>query len=477
MSSGKAAVTGRRGSLVARLTLLSAASAFGLLLAAALFLNWELSGNLQRDAEDRLRHKVQVLERLLAESPPNLQGIRQEAHEEAEVSSESEFPFFLRVMDSQSHEVVASRSMAQLLPVATFGGDRTGAHRRWQSPQGTLYLLATADVRAGSSGATWTIHAAFDVTAMQRLLSRFQRDVILMLLVGLLAAATVGAWAVRRGLRPLHDIAAVMEPIGAAELDRRIATGRWPVELHGVADAFDRVLVRLQDSFGRLRQFSADLAHELRTPINNLMGEAQVALSRPRSIAEYERVLQSSLEELTRLARMIDGMLFLAQADQARMALKATPMLASRELHAVAEFYQALADEQGVTISVGGDAEFIADPMLVRRALSNLLSNALRHTSRGGLIQLQAQRASERVELSVSDNGAGIAQEHHAKLGDRFFRVDESRNASQPGYGLGLAIVRSIMELHAGALRIDSQPGRGTIAILSFPVTEAVQAV
>lgn len=118
---------------------------------------------------------------------------------------------------------------------------------------------------------------------------------------------------------------------------------------------------------------------------------------------------------------------------------------------------------------MSGDAEFVADPVLVRRALSNLLSNALRHTPRGGSIQLQAMRMAGGVDLAVRDNGAGIAPEHHARLGDRLFRVDESRNTSQPGYGLGLAIVRSIMELHAGTLRIDSEPGRGTVAILSFP--------
>ena len=451
--------------------MLSTVSAFGLLLAAALFLNWELAGNLQRDAEDRLRHKVQVLERLLAEQPPNLQGVRQEAHEEAEVSSESEFPFFLRVMDSHGAEVVASHDMSQLLPAQAFAGDQAGAPRRWESPTGTLYLLTAARATAGVPAETWTIHAAFDVTAMQRLLARFQRDVLLMLLVGLLLAAAIGAWVVRHGLRPLHDIASVMEPIGAAELGRRIATGRWPAELHGVAGAFDRVLDRLQDSFSRLQQFSADLAHELRTPINNLMGEAQVALSRSRSAVEYERVLQSSLEELSRLARMIDSMLFLAQADQARLALQTTHMRASTELRAVTDFYQALADEQGVTIESLGDAQFIADPMLVRRALSNLLSNALRHTPRGGCVRLQAARVPGGTELTVQDTGSGIAPEHHARLGDRFFRVDESRTTGNPGYGLGLAIVRSIMLLHSGSLRIDSEPGRGTTATLCFPDT------
>jgi two-component system heavy metal sensor histidine kinase CusS len=452
---------------------LSTLCAFALLLAAALFLHWELSNNLQRDAEDRLRHKVQVLARLIAEQPPNVQGLRQEAHEEAEVSSESDFPFYLRVLDAAGHEVVASHDMVELLPVAGFAGATGAAPRHWRSASGHRYLMSSAVEKAGDSGERWTIHAAFDVSATRHLLQRFRRDLVVMLLVGLIGAASLGTWAVRRGLRPLQYIAAAMEPIGAAQLDHRISAGRWPRELRGVATAFDQVLDRLQESFGRLRQFSADLAHELRTPINNLMGEAQVALSRPRTAPDYERVLQSSLEELSRLARMIDGMLFLAQADQARLAVQAVPLHADAQLRAVAEFYQALAEEQGVTVRVQGDASLLADPMLVRRALSNLLSNSLRHTPRGGMVELLAREAPGGIELEVRDNGAGIAAEHHARLGDRFFRVDAARSAQASGYGLGLAIVRSIMTLHAGDMRIESAPGRGTSVTLEFPSAPA----
>lgn len=461
----------RQPSLATRLTVLSSVAAFGLLLAAALFLHWELSNSLQRDAEDRLRHKVQVLARLLAEQPPNLQGIRQEAHEEAEVSSESDYPFYLRVLDAAGEVVVTSHDMTELLPLAEFAAATGAVPRHWRAPGGERYLMSAATGKAGDSGERWTIHAAFEVSAMQHLLGRFRRDLMVMLLVGLLAAASLGAWAVRRGLTPLQHIAAAMQPIGAAELDRRISAGSWPRELGGVATAFDQVLDRLQDSFGRLRQFSVDLAHELRTPINILMGEAQVALSRPRATHEYERVLQSSLEELSRLARVIDSMLFLAQADQARLALQPAPLQAAAELRAVAEFYQALAEEQGVEVRVHGDAALYADPMLVRRALSNLLSNALRHTPRGGVVELLARQAAAGIELEVRDMGAGIAPEHHARLGDRFFRVDAARSGAGSGYGLGLAIVRSIMALHAGTMTIDSVPGHGTAVVLMFPAS------
>jgi two-component system, OmpR family, heavy metal sensor histidine kinase CusS len=469
LSAADPAVPGRAWSLATRLTLLGTASAFGLLLAAALFLNWELGRNVQRDAEDRLHHKLQVLARLLAESPPNLVGIRQEAQEEAEVSSESEFPFFLRVLDANGHEIVASSDMARSLPISAFVGDHEGRPRQWTGPKGTRYLLSAITISSADKGRIWILHAAFDVSASERFLARFRADLLLMLLVGLLAAAALGAWAVRRGLRPLREIASHMEPIGAAELGRRLTPVSWPVELASVAGAFDHVLDRLQESFHRLQQFSADLAHELRTPINTLMGEAQVALSRPRASADYERVLQSSLEELARLARMIDSMLFLAQADQARTALDPSRLQAAEELRAIADFYDALADEHGVRVRVIGDTLIFADPLLLRRALSNLLSNALRHTPRGGEIELRVVERPGGTDLIIKDTGSGISTEHLAKLGDRFYRVEPSRSGTDSGYGLGLAIVRSILSLHQGTMRIDTAPGRGTSVILFFP--------
>lgn len=457
----------RRWSLTARLTALYTAATFTLLLAAALFLYWELDTSLHHDAQDRLQHKVQVLARLIHESPPNLPGIRQETSEEAEVSARSAYPFFLRVLDSHGHALAASHDMAIRLPSTLFQGAPSTRTWEWQAPSGAHYLLASATA-ATAAGEPWSIHAAFDVSVLQPLLQRFRQGLLLMLLAGLVFGVSAGRWVVQRGLKPLQAMAAMMEPIGATELSRRIAPARWPVELQGVAAAFDRVLDRLQDSFVRLQQFSADLAHELRTPINNLMGEAQVALSRPRTPPEYERVLQSSLEELLRLTRMIDSMLFLAQADQARLALHPAPLQALAELRAVVDFYEALAEEQGVTVALQGEAPLLADPLLVRRALGNLLSNALKHTPRGGFITLRAHPHPDHTTLTVCDTGTGIPPQHHARLGDRFFRVEDARRGGS-GHGLGLAIVRSIMNLHGGSMHIDSEPGRGTCVTLRFP--------
>jgi two-component system, OmpR family, heavy metal sensor histidine kinase CusS len=457
--------------MTTRLTLYYTLSVFVLLAAASALLYWELRSNLLAQDESFLTYKVQVLTALLEHRPLERSAVDQEVLEEAEISGQSPAPFFLRVLDDRGSLVDETPGMGMIVPVPVFQGAQDGAPRsyRWRSDKLTFLLASVTVPGAATEARGWHIQAALNVSAHETLLAGYRRDLGAVLASGLLVAALAGAWITRRGLRPLADIARATERVGVEHLDYRIQTGHWPEELASLASAFDRMLERLQQSFERLSQFSADLAHELRTPINNLMGEAQVTLSRSRTPAEYARVLQSALEEYSRLARMIDSMLFLAQADQARLALKRAPLDARAEFRAVVDFYQALADEQRVALICEGHATILADPSLLRRALSNLLSNALKYTAPGGRITLRAvEERDGAAVLTISDTGVGIAAEHLPKLGDRFYRVDPSRASSPEGAGLGLAIVKSIVALHGGKLLIDSAPGRGTAASLVF---------
>lgn len=454
------------------LTASYAASLLILLVAASAVLYWGLSRGMLQQDRDFLDHKMQVLLVLLEGPRLGRAGVEQEVFEEAEISSSSPSPFFLRVLDRDDHLIIETPGMGALLPPPAFGKENAGRESGLLSIAGGRlhFLRASSVVPAGSPQAGWHIQAALNVSAQVSLLQRYRRDIGLTLAVGLVAAVVIGAGIARRGLKPIAQITRATERIGIQQLQERIGTGPWPQELTALASAFDRMLDRLQDSFERLSQFSADLAHELRTPINNLMGEAQVALSRPRHAAEYVRVLHSALEEYGRLARMIDSMLFLAQAERSRVTLESARLDAGAELRAVADFYQAVADEGGVTLACEGCADLVADPLLLRRALSNLLSNALKYTPAGGTVTLRAAGAQDgRAIVSIIDSGSGIAAEHLPKLADRFYRVDQSRTASHGGAGLGLAIVKSIMDLHGGRLAIESAPGEGTVASLIFP--------
>jgi two-component system heavy metal sensor histidine kinase CusS len=228
------------------------------------------------------------------------------------------------------------------------------------------------------------------------------------------------------------------------------------------------MLDRLEQSFDRLRQFSADIAHELRTPVNSLRVGIEVALGKPRTAEEYREVLGSGLEECGRLAGMIDSLLFLARAENPRTVIDTEEVDVGEELAKVRDFYETAAAEAGVRLSVvmGGDVRARLNQPLFQRAVTNLVANALRHTPAGGAVTLTAARDGV-TRVEVADTGSGIPASHLPHVFDRFYRVDQARTSG--GTGLGLAIVRSIVELHGGAVEITSEEGKGTRVVMTLP--------
>jgi two-component system heavy metal sensor histidine kinase CusS len=227
------------------------------------------------------------------------------------------------------------------------------------------------------------------------------------------------------------------------------------------------MLKRLDDSFTRLSQFSADLAHELRTPIANMLGEAQVALTRDRSAIEYREIIESTVAECERLSRIVDNLLFVARVDAAREPIARKRFDARAAAEKIADFYQTAADDHHVTITCSGDGQIYADPDLFERAVGNLIDNALRFTAKHGSINVEVAKHKSDFEVAVHDNGSGISAEHLPHVFDRFYRAESSRTSD--GAGLGLALVKSIVELHGGSATIGSELGRGTTVTLKFP--------
>ena len=334
---------------------------------------------------------------------------------------------------------------------------------------GQVYLLASASAEERPHGEGRQIQVALDTSRDAALLARYRRDLSMVLLVGLVASAALGNVVARRGMRPLADITRAAMRISASRLHERVDSAEWPKELSTLATAFDAMLARLQDSFIRLSQFSADLAHELRTPINNLMGETEVALARTRTPQEYQQVLESCLEEEARLARMVDSLLFLARADSPSEALERKILDVGKEMQAVCDFYFVVAEEQGIQLSCFGQGTAFADSLLLRRALSNLLANALKHARDAKEIRVSVDQSSAGTTIVVNDDGAGIAPEHLPHVFTRFYGARPANSKEPCGAGLGLAIVKAIMTLHQGDVSVQSERGKGTSVTLTFP--------
>ncbi|WP_085725947.1 heavy metal sensor histidine kinase [Pseudomonas sp. R37(2017)] len=339
--------------------------------------------------------------------------------------------------------------------------------------KGTKFLTASRLIRV-KDGTRVPLLLSTDNAHDQAMLSAWLRSTLIALPL-LLILIGLSAWgAVQRGLAPLREFRKVAASVTTRDLDHRLSVAGLPQELNELAQGINFMLHRLDTGVQQLSQFSDDLAHELRTPINNLMGKAQVTLARERTTEEYKNVLVSCIEELERVARIVSDMLFLAQTSQPTAQTPFESIALEDETRKVAELFSLSAQDKQINLNVVGSARVMGDRLMIQRAISNLLSNALRHCPARNTISLLIESGASQISLSVSNPGAGIEARHLPHLFDRFYRVDSSRTRSQGSTGLGLAIVRSIMSLHQGVAHVESQAGGMTVFRLGFPAVKNV---
>lgn len=276
----------------------------------------------------------------------------------------------------------------------------------------------------------------------------------------------------RRGVSPLRRLAERTAKIGTRTLSSRLTKDDAPTELDTLIDQINAMLERLERGFKQLKQVSADMAHDLRTPITILLGQTEVGLGAPRENEYYRRLLGSNFEELQRMSRMIDNMLFLAQAEQPDLEIQRTKLDATQDMTRLCDYFEDLAAEREIQIVVSGQGTLFADALLLRRALANLLSNAVRHAAPNSVIEMTATPSPEGMTVQVINQGETISKQHQERIFDRFYRADASRQNSAHSSGLGLSIVTSIMQLHQGRCWVESENGTTTFGLF-FPNAEA----
>lgn len=384
--------------------------------------------------------------------------------------------YWVRVLDAGGGIVAETPGMGSLLPAALFPSRETSTLANLMvkdhQTEGKLFSLVAIETEA--NGRAYTIQVGQDRSVDEQFEREFGILVAVVLGCGILASAIIAITVTRRGLQPLSAMTRSLRRVGPTRLHERVPPAEWPRELQPVAVAFDDMLDRLEDSFTRLSQFSADLAHELRTPLANIRGEAEVALTRERSLNEYQAVIESSVTECERLSGIIDNLLFLARAEAAESKVQPILFDGRAALERIAAYNEAIAEERQLQISCTGEGPVYADPVLFGRAASNLVDNAVRFTPDGGSITIALATNPAGAEINVRDTGGGIPAEHLPRIFDRFYRVDASR--SSEGTGLGLALVKSIVDLHGGSLSVESEVDRGTTMTLQFPAQPTTEA-
>ena len=462
----------RRWSLATHLTLWYAGSAFVLVVVATSFLYAVLVNHFHQEDAAQIAERVDEVRNQARRPGIQLANLEEIIHPRG-------FPgtWWIRLRDVQGRTIAATPNSAQTMAWATFPKPLPGPEAKAEviskrDSADASYLLASAMIAVSTTAppSMAILEIAFSNAAEAELLERYRWWMVIVLMVTGLAASA-GAYAlVKGGLRPVTDLSAVIHGISSGTLAARVPVAGLPIEVASLAVSFNEMLDRLECSFDRLSQFTADIAHELRTPVGNVRGELEVALGRARTTDEYCDVMGSCLEECIRLTTLIETLLFLARAEHPSNELVRHSLDLGRDLRHVVEFYRAVADDAGIrmTCSTPDDLMIDADRLLIQRAVSNLIENALDHTPRGGEISVCATSNHESVYVAVADTGCGIPPEHRAHVFDRYHQAPRKSRPSGR-LGLGLAIVRGITHVHGGTVELISEQGTGTTVTIRLP--------
>ena len=456
-----------RGSLTLRVSiafvLIVALSAAGL----GLYLYHSFVGEIERRDDIALLGKLRQVQQLLGS--PGARQLVQEHPQYFRDTMSGQENSLVRIADADGRVLLDINPPGEQypLPPAVDTAPARASILAWASRAGDPGQVVAGAARLGGQQPV-RITVARVYAERSAMFARYRQQIILACTLAALLAGLCSALILAHGLRPLRTIASHAALVRPGRLDSQLDTASAPSELRPLILALNAMLLRLHDGYTRLSGFSADLAHEFRTPVNNLLGQTQVALAHRRSPDEYEHLLASNVEELERLSRMVDSMLFLARALQEDVVPVRAPLALEDECARMAEFYEGMAEERGLSLQCTGSAIVQADAQLLRRALANLLSNAIGHAHPGSVVRLAAGANDGWTELAVTNTGDPIAAHDLPHLFERFYRADAARSARDGSSGLGLSIVSAIMQLHGGRAEVRAAPGATTFVLL-FP--------
>ncbi len=440
----------RRFSLTTRLTMFYAAVSVLLLTGLGILISVMINQHFAEQDADDLRDKLGLIREVMSTSSsiPALAARLDDV-----VHNHRDLYVQLQRLD---YPVYASKSPAAFhFPSQDI--DASQQMVSWQHGGIDYHGMCGGGQLADTDRTALTICAAIDTRRHQHFIGMIGQSLAVYILLSALLGGLLAWWVAHNGLAPLRAMKARAQAITGQRLEAQMPVESVPVEMADLAESLNAMLRRLQEEFRKLSEFSSDLAHELRTPISNLLTETQVAISMPRSADEYRDILASNAEEFQRLARMVSDMLFLAKAEHGLVLPSRERIAIEDEVAALLDFYDALAEEKNIRLQQTGSGMIWGDRLMLRRALSNLLSNALRYTPTDSVVSISIQQDERGTAVSVSNPGPSIPAAQLPRLFDRFFRADSARVvAESDGSGLGLAITRSIAEVHGGSIGVTS---------------------
>jgi len=341
-----------------------------------------------------------------------------------------------------------------------------------QTDQGKLRFRN--EIIAGSFGDTYLLLVGASMQPMEDTVDAFLRSLAWLIPSGVLLAALAAWWMAGKALEPVAELAGAAREIVVSHLDRRLPVRGTDDELDHLATEFNETLARLEKAVGEMKQFTASISHEFRTPLAVLRGEAEVALMQASSSEHYRRVLASQLEEFEKLTRMINQLLTLARAESGDVEIADESVDLSVMTPALAEQLQPVASAKDVSLTWNCEpnVKVIGDASWIERIILNVVDNAIKFTPSGGHVEVRVSDGTENAVLEVRDDGIGIPPEALPHIFERFYRADPARSDRADGAGLGLSLVKWAVDQHHGSIRVESGLGKGTRVAIQIPLAK-----
>ena len=443
----------RRLSLTSRLTIFFIALASSVILGLALLFMVEADRHFVDLDSAALDDKKHLIEGILASSRSH-----EEARSRLNEALSHHHSLYALVKGPQGEKLYQTNGYSGPTTQASFITNDDGhGLQSWRSGGREFHEMSfTAGMVQGMAGPL-QISLAVDTQHHQEFMRELRRSIAIYAVLAILLSGFLAWLAAHQGMSPLRAMKRRAAAVTGQQLQERMPEDAVPIEMADLARELNEMLGRLQNDFKQLADFAADLAHELRTPISNLLTQTQVTLSTQRDLKTYQDTLASNAEELQRLARVVSDMLLLAKTERGVDLPHKESFSAAQEARELVEFYEAVADEKRILMSVEGDGRIYGDRLMFRRALSNLLSNALRHAPVGGVVGVRIESSSRGIEVTVKNTGKEIPLDVQQRVFERFYRADSARrHPASDGAGLGLSITKAIVEAHGGAISVTS---------------------
>lgn len=472
--------TGRHAwSIGTRLTVLYTVVVLIVMVLFAAAIMWRLTSTFNAEHQRFLKDKVAELQTDLDDGHGRPEALLAEIARETADRNVRQYE--ARVVAADGQVLGATPGMRLDLPSTLFAKSvEPGVAFHSHADGKRVFALATVGLRGATDAGRLQMQIALDITRDHRLLLALRRTTWLTFAVLALLLVLAGYAVSEKGLAPLKRIERAAREVTPLHLSARIPTDPpWPHELAELVEVFNAMLTRLEEAFARLSRFSADLAHELRTPLGNMRGALEVCLLRERTGEDYRTVLESNLEECRRLGALVENLLFMARVERAEQAIRVEPFDGREACAWIVAQQSPAAATRGLALGLSGDASFRADPVLFRQAVTNVVANAILHSgaSTGSAIRVELAAEPACGTVRVVDHGIGMDADQAAHVFDRFYRIDPARtHGAGQGTGLGLSIVKTIMEWHGGTVDIQSKRGVGTCVTLRFPVVRRPHA-